>query len=93
MKQSIRAALVLAAALCAGPVLAEDAAAPAESPKPHHHHHMAGHGGKHDYGNCVKEKSAVAEYFCSAHGDTCQAEKDAVAHQCRQEARGVRQTG
>jgi hypothetical protein len=101
MKLNNRIALTLAlsVALCSASALAQDTAdAPAAAPAPHehHHHHKAGEekvssGGK--YENCVKQKMAVAEYFCSVHADTCQAEKAGVAPQCRSEARGERQKG
>jgi hypothetical protein len=65
------------------------------SPKPAHHHKAkakaAVHGVKYD--TCVKEKTAVAENFCSSHGSSCQSEKDGIAKQCRSEARGERQKG
>ncbi|MBL6751017.1 MAG: hypothetical protein ISP90_10875 [Nevskia sp.] len=93
MKDQIRAVVLLTAVLFAGAAAADETA---PAPAPHHHHHRkaAAHpASRHDYAQCVKEKTAVAEYFCGAHADACQAEKDAVAHQCRQEARGVRQKG
>jgi hypothetical protein len=101
MKSSKSIALLfsLSAALLCGTALADDAMATmangAPAAKPAHHHHKAAakavHGVKYD--NCVKEKSAAAEYFCSAHADSCQAEKDGIAKQCKSEARGERQKG
>ncbi len=69
-------------------------AAPAKAGKKMHHHmagakKTAGHG----YDDCMKQKLAVAEYFCSIHTDACKAEKDGAAKQCRSEARGERQKG
>lgn len=103
MKSSNRIALLfsLSAVLLCGTALADDPMAtmagdsgPAAKPA-HHHHHKAEakamHGSK--YENCVKEKSAVADYYCSAHSDSCQAERDGIAKQCKSEARGERQKG
>lgn len=102
MKSSNRIALLfsLSTALLCGAALADDPMAtmagngPVAKPA-HHHHHKAGaeamHGSK--YENCVKEKTTVAEYYCSSHADSCQAEKDGIAKQCRSEARGERQKG
>jgi hypothetical protein len=98
MKPSNRIALLfsLSTVLLCGSALAADAitlpAAPAKAE--HHHHHKAGkamHGVKYD--TCVKEKSAAAEYFCSANSGSCQAEKDGIAKQCKSEARGEKQKG
>ena len=98
MKLSNRIALTisLSAGLFCGAALAQDAAtapaAPAAKPA-HHHHHKGGevHGVKYD--NCLKEKLAVANAWCGAHSDACQAEKDGAAKQCKSEARGERQKG
>jgi len=104
MKPSNRIALMfsLSTALLCGAALAQDpaattapSAAPA-APAPmakHHHHHgsKAVHGVKYD--KCLKENLADAQYYCSAHPDGCQAEKDGAAAQCRSEARGERQKG
>lgn len=93
MKPSNRIALMfsLSAALLCGSAFAQDTAAPAK----HMHHHkaqsMAVNGSKYD--NCLKEKLAVAEAFCSSHSTDCKAEKDGAAKQCRSEARGERQKG
>ncbi|MBV8063846.1 MAG: hypothetical protein JOY51_09625 [Nevskia sp.] len=88
----------LSAALFCGAALAQDTPAEAvaapTAPAKHHHHHGAQKAIKSvRYDDCVKEKSAVAETFCSAHGSSCEAEKDGVAKQCRSEARGERQKG
>jgi hypothetical protein len=48
---------------------------------------------KTSYEQCVKENMADAEYYCQKHPESCQAEKDGVAKQCKDEARGVRFTG
>jgi hypothetical protein len=86
--------LALSATMFSVSALAQDAPPP-DKPM-HHHHHKAmeekvSGGGKFD--TCVKQKMAVAEYFCSIHGDSCKAEKDGVAPQCRSEVRGERQKG
>jgi hypothetical protein len=98
----------LSAGLLSGAALAQDAAtAPAAAPAPttmndmvspkpaHHHNHKArtkaASGSKYD--NCLKEKLAVANAYCSAHSDACKAEKDGAAAQCKSEARGERQKG
>ena len=89
MKLNNRIALtfVLSAALFSASALAQDAA-PA---KKAHMKKTAGHGVVYD--TCLKQKLAVAEYFCSIPPDTCQSEKDGAASQCRSEARGERQKG
>ena len=98
----------LSAVLLCGSALAQDAATPPPAApatgstmsdmvpaKPMHRHHkarsMAVHGSKYD--NCLKEKLAVAETYCSTHSTDCTAEKDGAAKQCRSEARGERQKG
>ena len=101
MKSSNRIALMfsLSTALLCGAALADDGiathpGAPDAKPVPHHHHKASAKamsGSKYD--NCVKEKSTAAEYYCSAHSDSCQAEKDGIADECRGEARGVRHKG
>jgi len=82
-----------AAAAPTGPVAEAPAAAPAMAK--HKHHKMARSekmsGSRYD--SCLKQKLAVAEYFCGIHADSCKSEKDGAATQCRAEARGVRQKG
>ena len=107
MKLNNRIALTftLSAALFCASALAQDAApaapaadtaaaapaAPAAKPmKKAKARKMANHAG---YEGCLKQKLAVAEYFCGIHPDSCQSEKDGAATQCRAEARGVRQKG
>ncbi|MDR3415778.1 MAG: hypothetical protein P4L83_06290 [Nevskia sp.] len=91
--------LVLGAALTSVQVLADDAPAAPEAKAHHHHKHHAGGGAKKGaahgvtYKGCLKEKMAVAEYFCNAHSDACKAEKDGAARECRGEARGERHKG
>jgi hypothetical protein len=90
---SLSAALFCGAAL-AQATPAEAVAAPAAPAKHHHHHHGAQKAFKSvGYNDCVKEKTAVAETFCSSHGGSCQSEKDGIAKQCRSEARHERQKG
>ena len=98
MKLNNRIALTIAlsAALFSVSAFAEDSAAPAPAPPvvKHHHHKVEGKkvAGR-SYDDCLKQKLAVAEYFCSVHADSCQPEKDGAAKQCKLEARGVRQKG
>lgn len=98
MKLNNRIALTfaLSAALFSVSAFAQDpAAAPAaDKPVMKHHHKAEGKkvAGK-SYDDCLKQKLAVAEYFCSVHSDSCQAEKDGASKQCKLEARGVRQKG
>ena len=100
LNNRIALTLVLSAALFSASALAQDAGAtPAgDAPAAHaQHKHMkkAGKASAHgaSYEGCLKQKLAVAEYFCSIHPDACQAEKDGAATPCRSEARGERQTG
>jgi hypothetical protein len=74
----------------AAPAADAPAAAPAKPAKKAKARRMANHAG---YESCLKQKLAVAEYFCGIHSDSCQSEKDGAAAQCRSEARGERQKG
>ncbi len=108
LNNRIALTLALSAALFSASALAQDAgtaaapaptadaapadqAAPAAKPmKKAKARRMANHAG---YEGCLKQKLAVAEYFCGIHSDSCQSEKDGAAAQCRSEARGERQKG
>ena len=108
LNNRIALTLALSAALFSASALAQDAGtaaapaapaaeAPAAAPAvaKHKHHKMAKSekvsGSRYD--SCLKQKLAVAEYFCGIHSDACKSEKDGAAAQCRSEARGVRQKG
>lgn len=92
---SLSAAAEDTAAAPAAPAAAMAApdAAPAKAGKKMHHKAGAKKTAGHGYDDCMKQKLAVAEYFCSIHADACKAEKDGAAKQCRSEARGERQKG
>jgi hypothetical protein len=99
LKTRIALTLALSAVLCSASAFAQDAGVTttaADAPaKPAHHHHQAhaqkvADAGKYD--SCLKQKLAVAEYYCSIHPGACQGEKDGAAAECRGEARGERHT-
>jgi hypothetical protein len=82
-----------AAAAAAQTGMAPDAALAAAQTSHRPAHRVRAHHHVHGYDKCLQEKLAAAQHYCDSHADSCQAEKDGAAKQCRSEARGERQTG